>query len=103
MAEESKDREDFNKHMIKDTQMLIRNSMNQHKKNVKKLHMSIKKDKKTIDLYKEKIGKLTIEKEKLESKLMNKDDAKAETYEISYLKNQILKEVGEKKELEEKI
>jgi chromosome segregation ATPase len=96
-------KEEFNKNMIKDTQMLIRNSMNQHKKNVKKLHVQIKKDKKTIDLYKEKIGKLSLEKEKLESKLNSKDDGKAELYEISYLKSQILKEVGEKKELEEKI
>jgi chromosome segregation ATPase len=101
--EDIKDKEEFNKNMIKDTQMLIRNSMNQHKKNVKKLHVQIKKDKKTIDLYKEKIGKLSLEKEKLESKLNSKDDGKAETYEISYLKSQILKEVGEKKELEEKV
>ncbi len=92
------------KDVIKDTQMLIRNSMLHHKKFAKKLHSQIKKDRKTIDLYKEKIAKLTVEKEKLEVKQNNKsEDQKLETYEISHLKNQILKEISEKKELEEKI
>ena len=45
-----------------------------------------------------------LEKEKLEGKITNKfEDEKSDTYEILQLKNQIIKEIGEKKELDEKI
>ena len=40
--------------------------MQQHKKISKQLHGQIKKDKKTIELFKEKIAKLILEKKKLE-------------------------------------
>ena len=56
------------KNTIQDTQILIRNHMQQHKKISKQLHSQIKKDLKTVELYKEKIGKLIVEKEKLETK-----------------------------------
>ena len=64
------------KNTIQDTQMLIRNHMQQHKKISKQLHSQIKKDLKTIELFKEKIGKLIVEKEKLEAKQQNKADNK---------------------------
>ena len=40
--------------------------MQQHKKISKQLHGQIKKDKKTIEFFKEKIAKLILEKKKLE-------------------------------------
>ena len=43
------DNEENIKNTIQDTQMLIRNHMQQHKKISKQLHGQIKKDKKTID------------------------------------------------------
>lgn len=92
------------KEVIKDTQMLIRNTMLNHKKTSKRLHTTIKKDKKTIDLYKEKISKLSSEKEKLESKVTNKLEIdKSEGNNIKLLTQQILKELEEKKQLDEKI
>lgn len=104
MADEFKENPETLKDTIKDTQMLIRNSMLHHKKVAKKLHGQIKKDKKTIDLYKEKIAKLTVEKEKFEAKQNNKnEEAQSESYEITQLKNHIMREVAEKKELDEKI
>jgi hypothetical protein len=45
MADEFKDSPDNLKDTIKDTQMLIRNTMLHHKKVAKKLHGQIKKDK----------------------------------------------------------
>ena len=56
------------KNTIQDTQMLIRNHMQHHKKISKQLHSQIKKEKKTIDLLQEKIAKLMVEKQKLEDK-----------------------------------
>ena len=56
------------KNTIQDTQMLIRNRMQQHKKISKQLHGQIKKDKKTIELFKEKIAKLILEKKKIRRK-----------------------------------
>ena len=100
MSDELKN--DF-KDKIKDTQLLIRYSMNDHKKKAKDLHVQIKKDKKTIDLFKEKIGKLSLEKEKLENKINFKKEDRSDTYEITLLKNEILKEMAEKKEIDEKI
>ena len=44
------------KNTIQDIQMFIRNHMQQHKKISKQLHGQIKKDKKTIKLFKEKIA-----------------------------------------------
>ena len=64
------------KNTIQDTQILIRNHMQQHKKISKHFHSQIKKDLKTVELYKEKIGKLIVEKEKLEAKKQNKNDNK---------------------------
>ncbi len=59
---------------------------------------------KTIELYKEKISKLLQEKEKLESKVSNKfEDDKSDTFETQQMKNQIIREIAEKKELDEKI
>lgn len=63
-----------------------------------------KNQRKTIELYKEKISKLLQEKEKLEAKASNNfEDDKADTLEIQQLKNQIIKEISEKKEFDEKI
>ena len=45
------------KNTIQDTQMLIRNHMQHHKKISKQLHSQIKKEQKTIDLLQEKIAK----------------------------------------------
>ena len=91
------------KNTIQDTQMLIRNHMQHHKKISKQLHSQIKKEKKTIDLLQEKIAKLMVEKQKLEDKQqisshVNQSDSKGET-----LKNKILQEVGEKKSYDDKI
>ena len=68
------------KETIKDNQILIRKAMLTHKNVVKKEQTKIKKDRKTIDLYKEKIAKLSLEKERLEAlennssnKAINKD------------------------------
>jgi len=92
------------KETIKDTQMLTRNTMLNHKKTSKRLHTVIKKDKKTIDLYKDKIAKLSSEKEKLEQKVTSKlESDKSEGNNIKQLTQQILKELEEKKQLDEKI
>jgi hypothetical protein len=56
-----------------------------------------------LDLYRDKIAKLTQEKEKLETKGKDKVDDKGESIELAQLKNMILKEISEKKELDEKI
>ena len=50
--------------------------MQQHKKISKQLHSQIKKDLKNVELYKEKIGKLIVEKEKLEAQKQNKNENK---------------------------
>ena len=80
--------------------------MQQHKKISKQLHSQIKKDLKTVELYKEKIGKLIVEKEKLEAKKQNKNDNK-EAVEaspnIEKIRQQIIFEVTEKNEYDEKI
>jgi hypothetical protein len=89
---------------IQDTQMLIRNHMQQHKKISKQLHSQIKKDKKTIELFKEKISKLILEKKKLEEK----QNAKGEQDQFDSPQNQIvkqqtIKEAEERKGYDEKI
>ena len=92
------------KNTIQDTQMLIRNHMQQHKKISKQLHSQIKKDKKTIELYKEKIAKLILEKKKLEEKQQSKGDPdQLDTAQIQFLKQQIMQEMQEKKEFDDKI
>ena len=92
------------KETIKDIQMLNRNTMVNHKKTSKRLHTIIKKDKKTIDFYKDKIATLSSEKEKLEQKVTNKlETDKNEGNNIKMLTQQILKELEEKKQLDEKI
>ena len=92
------------KNTIQDTQMLIRNHMQQHKKISKQLHGQIKKDKKTIELFKEKIAKLILEKKKLEEKQSAKGDTEQlETPQIQMLKQKIMKEMEEKKEYDDKI
>ena len=92
------------KNTIQDTQMLIRNHMQQHKKISKQLHGQIKKDKKTIELFKEKIAKLILEKKKLEEKQSAKGDTEQlETPQIQMLKQKIMKEMEEKKEFDDKI
>jgi hypothetical protein len=86
------------KNTIQDTQMLIRNHMQQHKKISKQLHGQIKKDKKTIELFKEKIAKLILEKKKLEEKQHLKGDLdQSDTPQIQDLKIQIKNEIEEKK------
>ena len=92
------------KNTIQDTQMLIRNHMQQHKKISKQLHGQIKKDKKTIELFKEKIAKLILEKKKLEEKQQSKGDSdQMDTPQIQTLKQQIMQEVEEKKGFDDKI
>lgn len=93
------------KNTIQDTQMLIRNHMQHHKKISKQLHSQIKKDLKTIELFKEKIGKLIVEKEKLEAKQQSKNDNKYQfdSPDIEKLKQQIIQEIAEKREYDEKI
>ena len=92
------------KNTIQDTQMLIRNHMQQHKKISKQLHSQIKKDKKTIELYKEKIAKLILEKKKLEEKQNLSGDANLlEAPQIRELKEKIKFELEKKRELDEKI
>ena len=94
------------KNTIQDTQILIRNHMQQHKKISKQLHSQIKKDLKTVELYKEKIGKLILEKEKLEAKKQNKNDNKEAVEaspDIEKIRQQIIFEVTEKNEYDEKI
>ena len=104
MEGDKKDYEDNIKEVTKDAQMLIRNTMLNHKKTSKRLHTTIKKDKKTIDLYKEKISKLSSEKEKLEIKVTSKMESdKSEGNNIKMLTQQILKELEEKKQLDEKV
>ena len=90
------------KNTIQDTQMLIRNHMQQHKKISKQLHGQIKKDKKTIELFKEKIAKLILEKKKLEEKQHLKGDIdQSDTPQIQELKIAIKTELEEKKSFEE--
>ena len=92
------------KNTIQDTQMLIRNHMQQHKKISKQLHGQIKKDKKTIELFKEKIAKLILEKKKLEEKQHLKGDLdQTDTPQIQDLKIQIKNEIEEKKSFDDKI
>ena len=92
------------KNTIQDTQMLIRNHMQQHKKISKQLHGQIKKDKKTIELFKEKIAKLILEKKKLEEKQHLKGDAdQFDTPQIQLLKKQIMDEMNSKKQFDDKI
>ena len=92
------------KNTIQDTQMLIRNHMQQHKKISKQLHGQIKKDKKTIELFKEKIAKLILEKKKLEEKQQSKGESdQFDTPQIQILKQQIMQEIEEKKEYDDKI
>ena len=92
------------KNTIQDTQMLIRNHMQQHKKISKQLHGQIKKDKKTIELFKEKIAKLILEKKKLEEKQHLKGDLdQSDTPQIQDLKIQIKNEIEEKKSFDDKI
>ena len=92
------------KNTIQDTQMLIRNHMQQHKKISKQLHGQIKKDKKTIELFKEKIAKLILEKKKLEEKQHLKGDLdQSDTPQIQDLKIQIKTEMEEKKGFDDKI
>ena len=76
--------------------------MQHHKKISKQLHSQIKKDKKTIELFKDKITKLLMEKAKLEDKQKVKSESgQFSTPDIQNLKNQIMQE-KEKKEEEEK-
>ena len=80
--------------------------MQQHKKISKQLHSQIKKVLKTVELYKEKIGKLIVEKEKLEAKKQNKNDNKEAVEaspDIEKIRQQIIFEVTEKNEYDEKI
>ena len=92
------------KNTIQDTQMLIRNHMQQHKKISKQLHGQIKKDKKTIELFKEKIAKLILEKKKLEEKQQSKGDSdQMDTPQIQIYKQQIMQEMEEKKGFDDKI
>lgn len=98
------DNEENIKNTIQDTQMLIRNHMQQHKKISKQLHGQIKKDKKTIELFKEKIAKLILEKKKLEDKQHSKsDNEQFDTPQLQLLKQQIMQEMNEKKEYDDKI
>ena len=88
------------KNTIQDTQMLIRNHMQHHKKISKQLHSQIKKDKKTIELFKDKITKLLMEKAKLEDKQKVKSESgQFSTPDIQNLKNQIMQEMEQKKPL----
>ena len=94
------------KNTIQDTQMLIRNHMQQHKKISKQLNGQIKKDKKTIELLKEKIAKLILEKKKLEDKQNIKgggDFDQSDSPQIQDLKIQIKKEMDETKSFDDKI
>ena len=92
------------KNTIQDTQMLIRNHMQHHKKISKQLHSQIKKEKKTIDLLQEKIAKLMVEKQKLEDKQQARSDSnQIGNPEVENLKNKILQEVEEKKSYDDKI
>ena len=91
------------KNTIQDTQILIRNHMQQHKKISKQLHSQIKKDLKTVELYKEKIGKLIVEKgAKKQNKNDNKEAVEASP-DIEKIRQQIIFEVTEKNEYDEKI
>ncbi|MCQ2819569.1 MAG: hypothetical protein MJ252_20085 [archaeon] len=79
--------------------------MEKHKKDSKDKHAQIKKKKKTIELYKEKVEKLIVEKEALESKnenMKNKTDEEDDP-EIAKLNAQIVKEIQEKEAYDEKI
>ena len=92
------------KNTIQDTQMLIRNHMQHHKKISKQLHSQIKKDKKTIELFKDKITKLLMEKAKLEDKQKVKSESgQFSTPDIQNLKNQIMQEMEQKKAFDDKI
>ena len=92
------------KNTIQDTQMLIRNHMQHHKKISKQLHSQIKKDKKSIELFKDKITKLLMEKAKLEDKQKVKSESgQFSTPDIQNLKNQIMQEMEQKKAFDDKI
>ena len=91
------------KNTIQDTQMLIRNHMQHHKKISKQLHSQIKKEKKTIDLLQEKIAKLMVEKQKLEDKQQISSHVNQSDSKVEKLKNKILQEVEEKKSYDDKI
>jgi hypothetical protein len=90
------------KDTLKDTQILIKSTMTHHKNLAKKLFSQIKKDKKTIDLFKEKIAKLSVEKEKLEMKENSATTNNAMNFEINSIKSQIMKEIQEKKDFDDK-
>lgn len=91
------------KNTIQDTQMLIRNHMQRHKKQSKQLHSQIKKEKKTIELFKEKISKLIIEKKKLEEKQNSKGEGGEELPQVEKLKEDTENEVKEKNAYDAKI
>ena len=97
------DNEENIKNTIQDTQMLIRNHMQQHKKISKQLHGQIKKDKKTIELFKEKIAKIILEKKKLEDKHNANGDNDQNDPQIEKLVKEIENEVKEKIAFDEKI
>ena len=64
----------------------------------------LKKIKKTIELFKEKIAKLIVEKKKLEEKQQSKGDSdQLDKPEIQELKQKIMEEMEEKKEYDDKI
>jgi hypothetical protein len=95
------------KETIKDNQILIRKAMLTHKNVVKKEQTKIKKDRKTIDLYKEKIAKLSLEKERLEALESNSSgkgmSKEFDNMDIQSLKTEIFKEIAEREEYENKI
>jgi hypothetical protein len=91
------------KKKVRETQVLIRNSMTNHKKVAKEIQMHMKKDKKTIEFYKEKIAKLNVEKEKYESRQHFNSDTTGRAGEIAYIRAQIEKERAEKTDFDEKI
>ena len=94
------------KKIVQDTQMLIRNCMEQHKKESKTKHLAIKKKKKTIELFKEKVAKLMQEKEKNEMIIKNSNQDKNEVEEdpeITRLRENIEAAIKEKKMYDERI
>lgn len=98
------DNEENIKKTIQDTQMLIRNHMQHHKKISKQLHSQIKKDKKTIELFKEKISKLVLEKEKLDLRQRAKNEKEGyDTPDIEKIKQEIINHMTAKKDIDDKI
>lgn len=94
------------KETIKENQILIRKAMLTHKNVVKKEQTKIKKDRKTIDLYKEKIAKLSLEKERLEAlenNSSNKNNKDYDTMDLQSIKSEIFKEIAEREDYENKI